>query len=442
MGRADSALDTDIPLGEVLRPLLNHKWWILGIAAAAAALAFLASSYLLTERYSAAAMILLASPRLNANLDSRVEIIPQALDVRVIPAVAMSAELLQDVYDSVVASAGAEDSLTFSTFRRGLRSTVSGNTVSLQVTDSESERAARSANLWAGAVAGRLNELYGMSESAAGELEGQVAQAEEEYREAERDLVAYLPGSATDTLGEQYAAAKGEYASQLAEIGRLEALRRGFEGIRADLAGQGAGSTLTGGQALLLLGLEYRTVAELASNPTVATGIGDGTTSSQITSSPGSAIAPSTDADGTLVALSPPLTSVTDASESIDAFVSALSDRLEAAQGELGATEQELTTLRASWEAALQEEQQVTARRDEAQAVYEALLNQSTSLTIELNSAVKPATVVASAVPPGGPASPRVLLNTAVAGMLAFALAAVGFLALDWWRRRQGGSAA
>lgn len=435
MGRPDSELETDVEVREVLQPLVKHKWWILGMAVGVGVLAFLANQFLVQERYNVHATILLAAPRLNANLDGRIEIVQQSVDPRVIPDAAMSTDLLRGVYDAVASNDDAGDLPSFNEFRGGVRASVAGNSVLLQVTDSDPDRAAYSANLWAAAVAERLNELYGLSETAVARLDQQAAQAEKHYDEAQRELEGYLARSSAETLEQQYDDAQREYASQLAEIGRIETLIEGFERLQAGLAGKEPNSLLTGGQALDLIALQYRTVGELFSTPAVVAGPADTGPAAQVSPPTALGAAPSSDAGGILVSVSPPSASVREANDSIQDFVSALVDRLEAVQTDLLATEADLAARRGALEAATQQQEQIVSSRDRAWDTYDALLDQAASLRIELASAVKPASVLGSVVPPEGSSSPGPVVITALAGMIGLTLGAMGAVGLEWWKR-------
>jgi len=78
---------------------------------------------------------------------------------------------------------------------------------------------------------------------------------------------------------------------------------------------------------------------------------------------------------------------------------------------------------------------QFTTKRDQSQGLYTDLLQIQQQVTTVLAQSSKVASVSVEAVPPDKKSSPRVSLNTALAGMLGLMLAVFWALATDWWRK-------
>ena len=76
---------------------------------------------------------------------------------------------------------------------------------------------------------------------------------------------------------------------------------------------------------------------------------------------------------------------------------------------------------------------QFTMKRDQSQILYAALL-QGQLVATALAQSSRVASVSVGAAHPYKKASPKVVLNTALAGMLGLMLSAFGTLAMNWWR--------
>jgi uncharacterized protein involved in exopolysaccharide biosynthesis len=80
------------------------------------------------------------------------------------------------------------------------------------------------------------------------------------------------------------------------------------------------------------------------------------------------------------------------------------------------------------------ESDRLTRQRDLAKETYTALARKVQETRIAVQGAQRTAELGSRAAVPEEPASPRKLLNTAVAGTLGLMLSTMGAFAAEWWR--------
>ena len=78
---------------------------------------------------------------------------------------------------------------------------------------------------------------------------------------------------------------------------------------------------------------------------------------------------------------------------------------------------------------------QFTLKRNQSKGLYESLMTQQQRVVKVLNQSAKVAIVSVEAVAPDKKSSPKVVMNTAVAGMFGLLMSLLGVLAIDWYRK-------
>jgi uncharacterized protein involved in exopolysaccharide biosynthesis len=112
----------------------------------------------------------------------------------------------------------------------------------------------------------------------------------------------------------------------------------------------------------------------------------------------------------------------------------ALQAQLTQLQSEQKKDEQEIPQLQRDLENAQAQLDQLTTQRDQSSALHSTLLEQQQMITTVLAQSAKVATVSIEAVQPDKESSPKVLLNTALAGIVALILSLLLVLLRDWLR--------
>ena len=438
-----SSPDDEIDLRGLVRSLLNAKWWLIGVTAAAAIVAFLVSQLGPGRGYQSRAMVVFGQAPLNINVlsssGSNVNPGSSALpDTKGITDLATVDDIFVSVYQSPELATSREDGLTYSDIKQESNVSVSGtNQLILRVTDPDPKQAVLLANLWAKAVADRLNALYGSSNAQVAALQQQLEAAQQAWDKAAKALVEYLPQSKVDSLSAQFTQTQLAYNSQLGKIHSIDLLLSDSRALDGRLTAQQAASAVRSGDALSLLQLHQRASQALvceelvpSENTQTSSDVMTSSTTDQIIncSVPGSV---QFQFSGT--GASETAGTVGDAQQDLKVLMASLEKQQADLQSGLASMESELTLQRSQLESAEFQVDQLTSQRDLAKTTYGALSAQISSAQAEVAAIGLVARVVGEA----GPAvlvSDKTLLNTLIAAMTAFVVAAICVWVLEWWR--------
>jgi uncharacterized protein involved in exopolysaccharide biosynthesis len=394
-------MDDEIDLRQYIRVLIRHWVWIVGLAAAAAAIAFAVGS-LQPPTYEASALVAITGPRYRLQFDSRMQDVP--FDPRVFAKGYAQLATSDDIVTALLDVANANRPPGIEPLQlRGLRGQLSANTVGdgnlveLAARDASPEAAAELANAWADRYVGHLNALYGRDQDVSA-LEAQVAQAKANVEATDQALaklrreyglgytdqlgIAYQLQVKTRLLAEQEA--RAERIEQLLEEARLVA-------ARAD----GAPPALVSGLLADMLGL------------------------------------------GLMPARASGMVQIDLADMDTDASVAAIVTALEAKQS---ATRQAIDQLQADV-ATLQTEvaaqqmtlEQLLREQQVNQNTYVVLSNKLQESRIEANGDIS--RIAGRAAPPEVPAGRGRLFSSALAATVAGLLSAFAVLFIDYWRQ-------
>ena len=111
-----------------------------------------------------------------------------------------------------------------------------------------------------------------------------------------------------------------------------------------------------------------------------------------------------------------------------------LQSQLTRLQSDQSRLEQEIPQLQKDLEDAEAQLVQFTTKRDQSLGLYTDLLQTQQQIATALTQSSQVASVSVQAVPPDKKSSPKVMVNTAVIGMLGLMLSAFAVLAVNWWR--------
>jgi succinoglycan biosynthesis transport protein ExoP len=405
-------MEEEINLREYIEVLIRHWYWIIGLALAGAIVAFGASS-LLAPTYEATAMVIVTQPRYQFQFDPRLQNLP--FDPTRLssgyPSIATSDELLLSVADAMDPPLPPErrspDAL-----RKMLSAQTAGdpNLIKLVARSRDPQEAARLANGWAQRFVQYLNDVYGTHGDLA-LFESQAAEAQALLQKADLALAAFRSQYGLGFAGESDAQAVN---LSLGMARRLQA--------RTDLLTQYEARQ---DRITQLLG-EARTAAaqvDSQTSPAIVAGLladmlqlglldGGATPIVQIDLG-------GLDARAGLSAL---ITSLEAKQQSTDETITRLKGEVESLQAELADRQQELD--------------QLLRDRQVAQDTYLTLSNKLQEARIEAQDGSGDVVrLLSRAATPEEPASPRRLLNTAVAGALGLMVGAFGAFFLEYWRQ-------
>lgn len=407
-------MEEEIDLREYVLVLLRHWKWIVG-APLVAAIAALVVSFLLPPTYEATALVAVTRPRYVMQFDPRIETLNNIQPAyKAYPELAVSDEVLQellaqlnplpekieameDLREMVKAKSGADPSV-----------------VLLAVRYRDPREAARIANLWAEIFVRRANEIYGSSgESQLQLYEDQLQRAEAKLKAAQEALVEFQSRNLESVLQNELDSYRQMQADYLADQRRIAYIIQDIWALREQLARWPADQSLSLADQLTALFLQIRAFEAHASAP----------------------IELQVDSAASLSNKSP-----AEQIAFLDEWVRILQEKSAEIDGRLAELEPKILALQQQLQEIRNEEDQLTRTRDIARETCITLARKVEEVRIAAEDPVGEVQLASRAAVPEKPASPRKLLNTAVAGVLGLMLSIFGVFIAEWWREGKGGS--
>ena len=445
----NSDLDDEIDLRGLIYSLLRYKWWIVGVALGAAIVTFLISEFAAGKNYQAKALVVFGQPVFNVNTGplpvSNASVSLSALpDSKGITDLAVVDDMLYRVYQAPDLAQSRVHGLSFARFKQRLNASLSGtNQLLLQATDPDPAQAALVSNLWAEAVANRLNALYGSSDQQVTALEQQTTAARQAWEAAEKALLDSLPQNRVDALAAQLTQQQIAYNSQLGRVHSIDLLLSDARALNGRLSAQQPNAVLAAGDALGLLTLQQQATAVLVCNTqpvpaaqTAPNGADNPSAASDI--APLLNCSASSGLSGLQIQVSGLNTSsgpstVADAQQQLKFFMDAVQKQQSELEGGLDQLDKQLAELHTQWESAQFQVSRLVEQRDLAKTSYETVYGQLSSTRVEVAANGQVARVAGKAIRPAAPIS-RVAVNTIVAGLAGLMLTAFACVIIDWWR--------
>jgi len=276
--------------------------------------------------------------------------------------------------------------------------------LSLQVTDTDPQRAALLANTWAEKVAEVVNAAYGLG-AVAQTLDSQVLQSQQDYEQAQAALEEAVSKSQVNALSAQLGSKNSDLGSVLGSIVRTQKVLDDLQFFEQGLSGIPGETPLSLGDGLALTTLRQRSLT-VASESFIV----------QIDSASFAGF------------------TVSKALEAATQMRAGLQSQLTRLQSDQSRLEQEIPQLGRDLENANAQLTQFALKRDQSQGLYTDLLQIQQQVATVLAQSSKVASVSVGAVPPEEKSSPKTVMNTALAGMLGLMLSAFGALGMNWWR--------
>jgi len=393
-----------IDLRELIRTLWAKKWLILGVTFIAGLAAFLVSSFLVPERYQAAAFITITEPNLRAELETSIQTEPVPLETSGLVELAESAELQALTFSALgVTDYEQQRSYEFSAVMPG------EGQLRLGVTTEDPVLAAEAANAWAGVVSERLNELYGTSQETLTILESETAQAKIAWAEAQEALETYLPESQAESLGVELSEQKETLARYLDQVEGNQMLISYADALLSQLVLENDGGDLATGTSLSIIALQQRAAGEISG------------TQFQIQGDQIMGVDYAADKGR----------------ETLLGLIAALQEQNLDFEMEIELIQEGLGEISSRLESERFKVDQLSQERDLARQAYTALSSQLEETRITWAQEDRLVRIGAGAVEPQEPRGPNSLLNTALAVLIGGMLAIGGILLNDWWIREE-----
>ena len=407
--------DDEIDLRELAMTLWQGKWIILLVSVGLAAVAGLVSLRL-PKQYQAEASLLLTSPKIQIKAQDGIDFIAGKADVETARALAQSTEVFQALAsdeDIQAAWQGEEPPLTWEILADKAKVEDAGKqSLRLVFRDTDPQRAALVVNRWAEKASQRINTQYGFR-VVLEQIASKVKEAHQDYQEAE---AAYVEATAHDrraVLEAQLKQTETDFKCVLTRQSDIHRLQTDLQVFADYLKSLPADETLTPGDAMALATLQQRALATkvcMADTPSLQ--------------------AQWQTADLTTVTVAKAAAFAENAQTVLQEQLSDLTTRKTA-------IEEQMMRLQTELEKEQTRFQEIMQQRDVAQKAYQSLIeaqSRGRALVMEGNDV---AMIASRAVPPRTPSSPRVLMNTALAGVVGMMFSSLAVLVRAWWRAEE-----
>jgi len=403
--------EDEIDLRELITTLLQGWKVILALTLIAAFVTFVLSQWVLPKQFQATAYVFIAEPKLHFAETGEISIRSNLPDMKSVVELAKSPALLKKVMDSPQVTALGDIE------RKSLEGMVEVNSIGegqlrLQVTDTDPERAALLANIWAEAVTKKINSLYGL-DAITQELDTQVSQVEADYIQAQEALEKELAKNQVAILQTQLDHAKEDLSCTLSRSSASERILEDIHILEENLANK-TNPTLSLGDALALITLQQRTSAsQICASETQNPQLQITNASLEI--------------------------SLADALNTLAQMRNSLQIQASLLEKEQTRQEAEITTLQRDLENAKYQLEKHEQTRDQLKDLYTALLQQKNQTTTTLLTSGNVATLSSPAMVPAKKSAPKSLLNTAFASIFGFTLGIFFVFARSWWLANKEG---
>ena len=407
---ASTDYDDDFDLRAIFETLWKARRVIIYSTLAAAVVAFVVSFWILPRKYEATAYVFIGRPAVEfskSQTDSGFKISPTLPDLKAVVKLSSAAALMESVLkDPAVIAAIGDDEISVSDMTNDMVTIVGvGNDqLSLQVTDTDPQRAALLANTLAEKVTEVVNSTYGLG-TLPQALDAQVLHSQQDYNQDQAVLEEALSKIPLDALSSQLGSRKADLDSVLGSIIRTSRVLDDLQFFEQGLSGLFGETPLSLGDGLALTTLRQRALTVASESFTV-----------QIDSA---------SFDGL---------TVSKALEIAAQMRDGLQTQLTRLQSEQNRLELEIPQLQRDLSNASGQLTQFAMKRDQSQVLYSNVLQIQQQVATVLAQSSKVASVSVEAVPPDKKSSPKVVLNTALAGMLGLMLSALGVLATNWMK--------
>jgi polysaccharide biosynthesis transport protein len=401
-------LEDEIDLRQYILVLVRYWKWIVG-AAVVAAVAALASSFLMAPTYEATALVVVTRPRYVMQFDPRFRTLDNIQAAyRAYPELAASDDTLQSLLEQAPAAAGSRQSIN--DLRQIVKAELGADQslIRLSVRSSDPREAAAIANAWADVFVAKANGIYG-SQGEQHQLffEGQLAQAGRELEQAQQGLASFQSHNRAAILGTELESFKRAQAEYLAEQRAVASVIQNAWALRNQLEAQPAGRPLAPSDQLTVMLLQ-----------TKAFGVQE-TTAVQYQL--GAA------ADTAVVTVGEQIGYLDNLVRVMGLKATEIEERLAELEPQILATQQEL-------EQAMAEEDHLRRNKQLVTETYMTLARKVDEARIGAEDDGGEVQLASRAAVPERAVGPRKLMNTAVAGIFGMAfMIAIVFL-ISWWR--------
>lgn len=405
-------MEEEIDLRAYIEVLLKYWYWIVGLAALAAAAAFVITS-LQPATYEAKSVVIITEPRYQMQFDERFATQPGVPAYKAFPTLATSDGVLQAVVEAYSPSpASGIEKWTLTTLRKMVAATSEGDPslLVLTVTSRSAEDAAGIANVWADTLVMRGSALYGQGEADVDFFEAQVQEAQAALDQAESALVDFQARNQVGILTARLSSHQQAQADYLGQQRAIGYIIQDVEGLHAQLAEQTGDQGASLADSLTALLLQIKAFNAGSSTPV------------QLQVDGNASIADKSPAEQR-------------------AFLKGLVATLRAKSAEIDdrllELEPQILSSQRDLQASTVESDRLTRTRELARDTYMTLARKLEEARISAQEENGTLHVGSHAVVPELPVGPRRLFSTVVAGLAAALVGVLVAFVVEFWRDKE-----
>jgi uncharacterized protein involved in exopolysaccharide biosynthesis len=405
-------LEEEIDLRAYIEVLLKYWYWIVGLAALAAAAAFVYTS-LQPATYEARSVVIITAPRYQMQFDERFETQLGVPAYKAFPTLATSDGVLQAVVEAYSPSpASGIEKWTLTTLRRMVAATSEGDPslVILTVTSRSPEDAAGIANVWADTLVVRGSALYGQGEADAAFFEAQAQEAQVALERAESALVDFQARNQISILGAKLDSLRQAQADYLGQQRSIGYIIQDVEGLGAQLAEQAADQSASLADSLTALLLQIKAFNAGSSTP----------------------VQLQVDGNASIADKSP-----AEQRAFLESLVATLRAKSAEIDGRLAELEPQILSSQRDLQAITVERDRLTRTLDLARDTYVTLARKLEEARISAQEENGTLHVGSHAAVPELPVGPRRMFNTAVAGAAGLMIGVIVAFVAEFWRSKE-----
>ena len=407
-------MENEFNLRLYIEVMLRRWYLIVGPALLAAIVAFVFSQ-LQPPTYEASAVVVLANPRYNLQLDPRFTTEESLPDLQALPTLATSDEILQLVVDSYTPSPEARiEAWNVDTLSRMIDVSAKGGyrsqlgVILLTVTAHSPTDAAAIANTWADAIIQKTNAVYGQSEDDVAFLEEQTTQAEKAVTEADAAVVDFAARNQAAILQAELDSRKRTQSDYLNAQSTIAYLTQDIRGLREQLAAQPPDEPVSLADSLTALFLQIKAY-NVQNQVPIQLQVDDSGSLSDLNT------------EEQIAFLDNLASSLEEKSAEIDTRLAELKPQILALQKQIEEIEAESLRLDRARDLASETHLVLTRKLAEARVAAQ-----------EGNSILH---VISYAQPPSKPSGPHTLQNTVLAGLVGGMLGVGVIFFLEYWKQ-------
>lgn len=406
-------MDDEIDLRIFVRAIVRRWWLAVGLAVVAATAA---AGFSLTQpdQYRAAALVSIAAPRFALQFEGVSQI--AQVPVRAYPELALSASVVQTVYDAVKDTLPA-DANSLDAMRNQLEVSAASDAslLRLEVRDTDPVRAANIADQWADVFARLAGQLYAQDQANLAVYEDELIVVQATLATADTALAEFQAENQGYILEAELDSQQAILTSYLNQQHELEQLRRATQALQTRLAGLSGGNPAALTDDLALLAVASQVYGGFAPVMTDEQQMAPAPYALQIAA--GQPLAGPTIADQLALA---------------NDLMGAIDQRAESVGGQIEALQPHILELQGQLATATTQEDQLIRARDLAEAQMESFAVAIQGAQIALKESANVAQVASYALVPTLPESAGRTMNVLIAGVAGFMAGALLALVLEF----------